>query len=435
VICTDEFFALGKGEAECLGMPGLGIAVVPHPVAKQLPPRIAEIAAEAFPQIEHLLQADATALAAEGRAREVPRKSKLRYNQLFEGNFNTPDAPAIIKAPDAWEAINRLFYQRGWADGLPIVPPTPERYERMLKECGLDAEAPIGTVEPRLGLATVGKVAVNAVMAGCEPAHLPVVLAATRAMIRPEFNLKALQCTTHPCAVMVLVNGPIAEALDINASYNAMGQGVLANAVIGRAVRLVLTNIGGAAPGILDRATQGSPAKFSFCFAENAAESPWAPLHVERGFKASDSTVTVCGIEGPHNVNEHYGSTAEDILLTVAGVLATPGSNNSYLGGENLVVLGPEHAAVIARDGLSKDDVKQFLVERAIIPSHHIGPGQRKNFRERLPDRLIGANGEGGMHIAGSTADIMLVVAGGAGRHSAIMPSFGSTRSVTQRID
>ncbi|HUA52888.1 MAG TPA: hypothetical protein VMB81_12040 [Candidatus Sulfotelmatobacter sp.] len=364
----------------------------------------------------------------------MPRKNRLRYNSLFEGNFNAPDAPTIIRTPDSWDAINRLFYQRGWTDGLPVVPPTPDRFERMIKETGLDPETPIGTVEPRLGLATVGKVAINAIMAGCEAAHLPVVIAATRAMIQPQFNLKALQCTTHPVTVLTLVNGPIAHELDVNASYNCMGQGVLANAVIGRAIRLVMTNIGGAAPGILDRSTQGSPAKYAFCFAENEAENPWTPLHVERGFAASDSTVTVCGVEGPHNVNEHFGSTAEDVLLTVAGVLATPGSNNSYLAGENLIALGPEHAHLIAREGLTKDDIKQFMVDRAIIPSHHIGPGQRKTFRERLPHRVIGADGAGGMHLASAKEDIMVVVAGGAGRHSSVMPSFGTTRSVTVKI-
>jgi hypothetical protein len=296
----------------------------------------------------------------------------------------------------------------------------------------------IGAVEPRLGMATVGKVAANAVMAGCEPQHFPVVLAATRAMIEPRFNLKALQATTHPCTVMLLVNGPIADTLDVNAGTNAFGQGAQANAVIGRAIRLVLTNIGGGAPGILDRATQGTPAKYSFCFAENVAESPWPPFHVERGFRPEDSTVTVFGVEGPHNVNEHFGHTAEDVLLTVAGTLAIPGSNNSYLGGENLVVLGPEHAELVAREGYDKPAIKRFLVEHAVIPSHHIGPGQRKTFKERFPDRVVGPGGlggEGGMHIAGSPADILVVVAGGAGRHSAVLPSFGNTRAVTVRIE
>jgi hypothetical protein len=412
-------------------MPGLGLAIVPHPVAKLPPDEVAKLAETVFPDLVHLLETDAGQLAEEGKKRDVPRKSRLRYTSLFEGNFNAPDAAAILKAPDGYEAINKLFYQRGWTDGLPIVPPTPERFERMIAESGLDPAQELGPVEPRLGIATVGKIAVNAIMAGCEPAHLPVVVAAVRAMIQPQFNLKALQCTTHPVTVMMLVNGPIAEKLDINGTYNCLGQGAMANAVIGRALRLVLTNIGGAAPGILDRSTQGSPAKYAFCFAENDAENPFGPLHVERGFAATDSTVTVFGVEGPHNVNEHFGSTAEDILLTVCGVIATPGSNNSYLGGETLVVLGPEHAQLIARENLTKNDIKQFIVDRAIIPSHHIGPGQRKTFKERLPHRVTA---DGGMHMASAKEDIIVAVAGGAGRHSCIMPSFGTTRAVTVKI-
>src|SRR4051794_29060138 len=188
-------------------MPGLGLAIVPHPVAKQPPDEIAKIAETVFPELVHLLEGDAAQLAEEGKVRDVPRKSRLRYTSLFEGNFNAPDAPAVLKTPDSYEAINKLFYQRGWTDGLPIVPPTQERYARMIQESGLDPDTVIGPVEPRLGIATVGKIAVNAIMAGCEAVHLPVVVAVARAMIQPQFNLKALQCTTHPVTVMTLVNG------------------------------------------------------------------------------------------------------------------------------------------------------------------------------------------------------------------------------------
>jgi hypothetical protein len=433
-ICTDEFFALGKAEAEALGMAGLPIAVVPHPVAKLSAARVAELAAGAVDEIVHIFGTDAAALQAEHRAKTVEVKSKLRYHSMFESNFNAPDSPQRLKGPDSWEAINRLFYRRGWTDGLPIAEPTPERCARMLAETGFEANEVLGLVEPRLGEATVGKVAVNAVMAGCEPAHLPVLVAAVRAMAQPQLNLKALQTTTHPCTLLALINGPLAEALDINGTYNCMGQGAMANATIGRAIRLILLNIGGAAPGILDRATMGTPAKYSFCFSENAAESPWEPLHVERGFEVGQSTVTVCGVEGPHNVNEHYGRSAEEILLAIGGTMATPGVNNSYLRGEIIVAFGPEHAEIVARDGFSKDDVRRFLAERAIIPAWHISEAQGKLYRERVPDRFIGAKGEGGLHIVTRPEEVMIVVAGGAGRHSAVIPSFGTTRSVTVPI-
>lgn len=434
-ICTDEFFALGKAEAECLGMAGLPIAVVPHPVAKLPADEIARLAADSVDEIVEIFGTDATKLQYEHREKTVTVKGKLRYNSMFQGNFNAPDSPATLKAPDGWEATNRLFYRRGWTDGLPIVEPTPERYAAMLEQTGFDPDDSLGLLEPRLGDATVGKVAVNAIMAGCEAAHLPVIVAAVRAMTEPRLNLKALQTTTHPTAVLTLVNGPIAEELDINGTYNCMGQGAMANATIGRAIRLVLLNIGGASPGILDRATQGTPAKYSYCFSENAVASPWEPLHVERGFDAGQSTVTVCSAEGPHNVNEHFGRSAEEILLAVGGTMATPGVNNSYLRGEIIVALGPEHAEIVARDGFSKDDIRTFLAERAIVPPWHISEAQGALYRERVPDRFIGDEGRDGMHIVTKPEEVVIVVAGGAGRHSAIIPSFGgTTKSVTAPI-
>jgi len=417
-------------------MPGLPIAVVPHPVAKLDAAGVAEIARGAIDEIVRFLETEATAMAAEAKAREVPRKAKLRWNSLFEGNYNAPGAPERFRGPDSLEAINRLLYSRGWTDGLPVIPPTVERWEAMLEGAGLHPDTEIGLIEPRLGQATVGKVATNAVMAGCEPAHMPVLIAAARGMTDPILNLKAVQSTTHPCAVMGLVNGPIAAEIDVNGTYNAMGQGTLANAAIGRAMRLMLLNIGGATPGIIDRATQGTPAKYGFCFAENEAENPWGePLHVERGFDAGTSTITLAGVEGPHNVNDHYADSAEEILLQIAGMIAAIGSNNAYLRGEILVALGPEHAHLIHRDGFSKDDARRFLFEHAIIPGNLISRPTRKLLADRVPERLIGPDGRDGLRMVTEREQIMFAVVGGAGRHSAVIHSFGNTRAVTVPID
>jgi len=433
-ICTDEFFTLGKAEADCLGMPGLPIVQVPHPVAKLLPDQVTRLVAGAFDEVMHIWTADAEALRAEYKAQTPKVSSRLRYHSLFEGNFNAADAPARFRAPDDYEAMNKLLYRRGWTDGLPIVPPTPERHENMMG--AFDPDMLLGLIEPRQGQATIAKTAANAVMAGCQPEHFPVLVAATRALNETPLNVKALNTTTHPCAVLALVNGPIAEALDINGSYNAMGQGAVANAVIGRAIRLILLNIGGGTPGILDRATFGTPAKYSFCFAENSDDNPWGEtLAMERGFGAGQSTVTLCGVEGPHNVNDHYGMTAEDILLTIGGTMATPGNNNSYLGGEIIVALGPEHAEVIARDGFTKSDIKDFLIKHAIIPGRTLSEPQRAIMTDYVADRFIGADPQADARIVASHDDVMLVVAGGAGRHSCVIPSFGgNTRSVTLPI-
>ena len=293
----------------------------------------------------------------------------------------------------------------------------------------------LGIVEPRLGRATADRIAANAVMAGCEPAHFPAVLAAVRAMCAEPFNLKALQSTTHPCTVMVLVGGPIVDEIGVNSTYNVMGQGWRANAAIGRAIRLVLTNIGGAAPGVLDRSTMGSPAKYSFCFAENVEASPWEPYHQELGLDPAASWVSVFGVEGPHNVNDHYGRTGDEILLSVAGTLASTGANNFYLEGSPLIVLGPEHAEVVARDGFSKDDVRRFLSERAILPRALVSEPMIDELERRCPDHLLGERGRDGIRFNTRPEDLVILVAGGAGRHSAILPTFGdSTRASTERI-
>ena len=432
-ICTDEFFALAKAEADGWGLPGLPLVVVPHPLARRNDGECERFAADSIDEIVTALTGDALELEAAYRDKRITVRGRLRHRSLFESDLNAPDAPAVIRAPDGLDALDRLFYRRGWTDGLPIVPPTPERYRTLVGD--LDPDALIGLVEPRLGRATIGKVVANAVMAGCRPEHVPVVVAATRAMCDPRFNLKALQATTHPCTVMCLVGGPICEDLDLNASYNAMGQGQQANAVIGRAIRLILTNIGGAAPGVLDRSTMGSPAKYSFCFAENAEANPWETFHAELGLDQDASHVTVFGAEGPHNVNDHHGRTGEDILLTVAGTLASPGANNFYLGGQAVVVIGPEHAEVIARDGFSKADVKRYLSERAIIPRNLLSEASIDLLEARLPDHLLGPRARDGVRLIIDPENLIVLVAGGAGRHSAIMPTFGrSTQAVTERI-
>ena len=433
-ICTDEFFTLAKAEATGWGLPGLPMAVVPHPLAKRDAGECGRFADGILAEIADALSGDPEALEAKYRTQRPERGRRLRYHALFDSEFNAPDAPDRIRGPDSFEALNRLFASRGWTDGLPVVPPTPERAEAILD--GRDPDALAAIVEPRLGQATLGRIAANAVMAGCEPAHFPVVLAATRAMCDPAFNLKSIQSTTHPCTVACLVGDPVCEALGINGAYNAFGQGNRANAVIGRAIRLILINVGGASPGALDRSTMGSPAKYTFCFAENAAANPWPSHHEELGLDPAASHVTVFGVEGPHNVNDHYGRTAEEILLTVAGTLASPGANNFYLEGQPVVVLGPEHAEVIAGGGFSKADVRRFLSERAVVPRELVSEAMLEVLEERLPHHLIGERGSGGVRFVTDPDEIIVLVAGGAGRHSAVLPTFGhSTRAVTRPVE
>ena len=339
------------------------------------------------------------------------------------------------QVPDDLLAFQGFMMERGWGDGLPMIPATPERVAAMLAATGRPAGDLVAILPPRLGRATVERVAVNAVLAGALPEHFPVILAAVEAVAQPAFNLQAIQTTTHPCSPLIIVNGPIAARLGINGAGNALGQGHRANAVIGRALRLVLQNTGGARPGSEDRATQGHPGKYTYCVAENEAASPWEPLSVERGFPAEVSTVTVCASESPHNINDHGSSTPEGILTTVAGTAATVGSNNIYLGGEPLVVLGPEHAATVAGGGWSKADFKRALWERAQVPLSRFDPSNLARFavihpagfKDRPPETLA--------PLARAWTDIMIVVTGGAGKHSVLIPTFGATRSVTLRIE
>ena len=433
-VCTDEFFALAKTEAMGWDMSGLPLAVMPHPLAKRNAKECGEFATSVLGEIGEALTADPGRLATKYREKTVRSGTRRRYRSLFESEFNAPDAPPTFKGPDSIEAMNRVFYRRGWTDGLPVMPPTPKRVEAML--AGRNPGESVGLVEPRLGRATLGKIAANAVMAGCEPAHFRVVLAAVRAMTDESFNLKALQSTTHPCTVACLVGGSVARELEVNEAYNTFGQGRLANAAIGRAIRLVLTNIGGATPGTLDRSTMGSPAKYALCFAENLEASPWSSYHEELGFDPADSYVTVFGVEGPHNVNDHFGRNGEEILLTIAGTLASPGANNFYLAGQPVVVIGPEHAEVIAADGFSKMDVKRFLSERAIVPRAVVSDAMVDAVADRFPERLLGERAADGVRFVTDPEQLIVLVAGGAGRHSAVLPTFGgSTRAVTRQVE
>lgn len=342
-----------------------------------------------------------------------------------------------VRVADDAKAVDRLFASRGWSDGLPIVPPTAERVRDMLAYCDRPWDATVAKVPPRYGAATPIRLATNAVMAGCEPEYFPVVLAAIEAMCDPAFNLYAIQATTHLVAPLVIVNGPVARELEINAGINAFGQGRRANATIGRAVRLALMNIGGGMPGAGDMATFGAPTKFSYCAAENEAESPWPALHVERGHPADASTVTVIGAEPLHNVNDHASSTAEGVLRMIAGTLRTTGNNDiyNYQDGtypQPLIVFGPEHAHTVAAGGYDKDAVRRYLFERAVVPLRDFS---RENFDNRY-SRKYGrdASLDTLVPVFKRAEDLLIAVIGGPGKHSAVVPTFGATRAVTRAI-
>ena len=342
---------------------------------------------------------------------------------------------ASFETEDDVEQASAYCYERGWTDGLPIVAPTLARVERMLTYCNRAFYQPIARLAPRYGEATPLRIAANAVMAGCRPEHLPVVMLALEAMTTEAFNLYGIQATTHSCAPLILVNGPIARELEMNSGHSALGAGNRANATIGRAVRLCLVNIGGAIPGIGDMATYGTPTKFTYCAAENEEANPWEPLHVERGFPRDASTVTVAACEGPHNINDHESKTAEGILKTIAGTVATTGQNNAHHASDPFVVFGPEHAATVAAEGLSKLDVKRYLYDNARIAlGRFASENVERRLRTKFPERYADAGPETQVTMVQRPEDFNIVVIGGAGKHSAYIPTFGGTRSVTRAL-
>jgi len=254
-------------------------------------------------------------------------------------------------------------------------------------------------------------------------------MAAVAAITEAQFNLYAVQTTTHPCGPLLIVNGPIRKRLGINCGYGTFGPGTLANAVIGRAIRLILLNIGGALPGKVDKATHGQPGKYTYAVGENEEESPWEPLSVERGFGPEESTVTVMAAEGPQNVSDHHSISALGILTTIAGTLASQGNNNMKMQiGEPSVILGPEHAKTIAKEGLSKKDVKEFLFQRARLPKSVFSKEHRENRFAHLPEDAL-------LPVAQRAEDIIVFVAGGSGKHSMVTFTFGDTFSVTKPIE
>ena len=342
---------------------------------------------------------------------------------------------ALVDAEDDFEQINSLYLERGWSDGLPIVPPTVARVERMLAYCDRPWDEPVAKLPPRYGDATPLRLAANAVMAGCKPQYFPLILLTIEALCAEQFNLYGVQATTHSCAPLIIVNGPIAQELAINSGHGALGSGTQANATIGRAVRLALVNIGGAIPGVGDMATYGVPTKFTYCTAENEAASPWEPLHVERGFPATASTVTVYAAEPPHNINDHESTTAEGVLQTIAGTVATTGSNNVHNPLSEVVILfGPEHAATVA-GGYTKQQVKEYLYERARLPMSSFS---RENIERRIrkndPERYANAGPDMLVPMVQSPEKFIVIVVGGAGKHSAFIPPFGNEVSVTRAL-
>ena len=340
-----------------------------------------------------------------------------------------PLTSSRIRVKDSSDAVFDYAISQGWSDGLPIIPPTEDRVWGLVEGSGLPADHTVGIIPPALGEATIEKIAINAVMAGCLREYMPVLVATVEAICDEQFNLPAIQTTTNPACVGIVINGPIRNEIGVNSGRGCLGPGWRANATIGRAIRLVQLNVGGASPGEIDKAIHGFPGKYTLCFGEDEEGSPWEPLHVERGFHEGDSTATVNSFNGTLNIITSQYHEIRDMLAVVARDYGQMGSNNMILGkGEPAIVLTADHAGRASEAGMSKGDVKQFLYDNSGIPESDLRPMVRRH-------RIEAVTVKGMVHQTRKPEDLMLVVAGGPGTyHAVLMPTFGDSYPVTKLV-
>ena len=415
---SSEFWTLALAESQARGVKDLPLIKVPHPVGT--------ISLEALHAVaESVVDAIAGKLM---RGRDSTSAGNRMASQQDEGS-----AAASLTVPNDPAEMFSFFFDRGWTDGLPVLPPTLAAVQKMIAAGGTKPDVILAIIPPLNGVATVEKVAANAVMAGCLPNYFPLVLAAVRAMARPGYNFDGVQTTTGNIAPLAIVNGPCRNQLAINYGANVLGQGWRANATMGRAIRFVMTNIGGARPGSFDKSTVGQPAKYTFCFAENEEASPWQPLHVERGLARERDTVHMFGASGVYSAVDMASQSATGLLKTYS-LTMTGGLASGVTSTEVLWVICPEHAAILERDGFSKDKLRIELFARARVPYDNIADENLELLAKRRPLWFkSGAVREVG--VVDRPEDIWLVVAGGAGAKSAYIPGRTGTRMQTVAVE
>lgn len=417
-VVSSEFWALGLAESQARGVRDLPMVKVPHPVGTISLAALRDVAESAVDAIaEKLLRSNDSISAG---------KSVSAHDDEFS-------AAARLSVPGDPAEMFSFFFERGWTDGLPVLAPNLAAVRRMIAAGGKRPDAVAGVIPPLNGVATVEKIAANSVMAGCLPEYFPLVLAAVRAMTRPGYNLDGLQSTTGNIAPLAIVNGPCRNGLAINYGANVLGQGWRANATIGRAIRFVMTNIGGARPGSFDKSTMGQPAKYTFCFAENEAASPWQPFHVERGLARECDALHLFGASGVNSAVDMASQSASGLLKTFA-LTMTGGLASGVTSTEVLWVICPEHAAILARDGFSKGKLRAELFALARVPYEKIADENLQLLAKRRPQWFQpGAAREVG--VVDRPEDIWLVVAGGAGAKSAYIPGRTGTKLQTVAVE
>jgi hypothetical protein len=411
-VCSSAFHGAARSQAAGRGLACLPIVEVLHPM--------------------HTAPAEVVRERAETAVDDLVGALTRRRADAGEGPAER--LPAEVEVPDAPDALQEFFFAHGWSDGLPVAVPTRAAVQAMVAAGGRNPRETIGPIPPRMRIATIEQLAVNAVMAGCRPEYFPVVVAAVEAALDNDCRLYGIQTATNTTSPLVIVNGPAIERLGLNAGGNVFGQGSRANATIGRALQLILRNAGGDRPGETDMATHGQPGKFTFCIAENERESPWEPLHVERGFRREDSTVTVIGASPGHNVFTYGCETGREIIEHLTGAMTALGHNNVIFPTGPLIVLGPEHAQVLARDGYGKEAIREHLYRHARIPLSRFGQRTVRGLKHRRSRWFAEASDADHIGVADHPSHISIVVAGGAGIHSQFVPTSFSYRPVTRLV-
>ncbi len=316
------------------------------------------------------------------------------------------------------EDMIEACYERGWTDGLPVVPPTPLRVVRMLAATELDPDEIIGSVPPDYIACSVEKIAINAVLAGCKPEYLPTVIAVVRAALQDAFCMHGLLCTTYFSSPVVIVNGPVARAIGMNSGINALGQGNRANGTIGRALQLIIRNVGGGRPGGIDRATLGNPGKYTFCFSEDESDPDWSSLAMDRGYQREDSVVSLFAGDGVQPVMDQLSRTPESLARSMAASLRSVAHVKRFGMADAILVVCPEHRRVLKEGGWSKDRLKQAIFDELMTPGTELLPGvdgMSEGMPDKLKDKLLNKFRDDGLHIvtAGGTAGMFSAIISG----------------------
>ncbi len=320
----------------------------------------------------------------------------------------------LAEAEDIMEAC----YDRGWTDGLPVVPPTPLRVMRMLGGSDRDASEIVGNAPPDNAPCSIEKIAINAVMAGCKPEYFPVVIASVEAALQDRFCMHGLLCTTYFSSPVMIVNGPVCRQIGMNSGVNALGQGNRANATIGRALQLVIRNVGGGVPGGIDRANMGNPGKYTYCFAEDESDENWASLAMDRGFERKDSVISLFAGDGLQPVLDQQSRTPESLAKSMAASLRSVAHTKLFGMADAILVVCPEHRRVLREGGWTKEELRKALFEELMVPGSEVvrgAGGIAEGMPEKFKDKILNKFRDDGLHIVttGGTAGMFSAIIGG----------------------